>query len=335
MSRVIAPGRVNLIGDHTDYVGGLALPCAIDLAITAEFERGGDEVVLTSDATAEPASFAVGDDDVAEQASVWERLVHAAARLVAPTTGVRGRLTTTLPIGAGLSSSAACSIALALALGFEGEQRDLVLLAQAVEQQATGVACGVLDQLAIVYGQAGHACLIDAAAVTATPIALPSATVVVVVPSGHARALNETPYAERRSQAEAAINELGGLESASHADVDALRDPMLRKRARHVITENERVRAMVDALTASDGRAAGALMRASHESLRHDAEVSTHDLDSLVDALSTRTGVFGARLTGAGFGGSVVALVERPHAASIAETFGGRIVTPSNGARVL
>jgi galactokinase len=334
MTRAVAPGRVNLIGDHTDDVGGLALPCAIDLAVTAEFERGGDHIDFTSDATAERAAFALGRES-SDGPTVWLRLVQATASLVAPSVGVRGRLTTTLPIGAGLSSSAACTIALAFAFGFDGDAHELVLLAQAAEQAATGVPCGVLDQLAIVYGRAGHATLIDAAAVTATLVPIPAGIAIVTVPSGHSRALAETPYAERRAQAEQAIAALGGLANATEADANAVKDPLLRRRARHVVTENARVAAMVEAFASGDLRAAGDLMRASHDSLRNDAEVSTHDLDSLVDALSTRQGVFGARLTGAGFGGSAVALVERARALDLADTFGGRVVTPSDGARLL
>jgi galactokinase len=334
MTTVVAPGRVNLIGDHTDYVGGLAMPCAINLAVTATVERGGDRVDLTSDATAEHASFALADTDT-EDGTAWTRLVHAVAALVRPTTGVTGRLTTTLPIGTGLSSSAACTIALCLAFGFEGEPRDLVLLAQSAEQRATGVPCGTLDQLAIVHGVAGHACVVDAQELTATPVPVPSGIAIVVVSSGHNRALTDTPYAQRRMEAEAAMEALGGLENATEANANMLADPTLRRRARHIVSENARVRAMSDAFAASDARAAGALMRESHASLSKDAEVSTHDLDSLVDALSTRHGVYGARLTGAGFGGSAVALVEQDAAATLAETFGGRVIVPSDGARVI
>lgn len=331
MSRVVAPGRVNLIGDHTDYVGGLALPCAIDLAVSATFAPASD-IALTSDATAEPATFALPLPPLVDTATPWLRLVHAVARRVEPTAGVHGRLSTTLPIGAGLSSSAAVVIALALTLGFDGSDNDLVLLAQAAEQEATGVPCGVLDQLAIVYGRAGHATLIDAAAVTATPVPIPSHVAFVIVGSGHQRTLADSPYAERRSQAEAAIEELGGLAGATEADASALTDPLLRKRARHVITENARVGAAAAAFADGDVATVGELMLASHASLRYDAEVSTHDLDSLVDALATRRGVYGARLTGAGFGGSAVALVDAAAAAELADTFGGRVVTPSAGA---
>jgi galactokinase len=189
--------------------------------------------------------------------------------------------------------------------------------------------------LAIVHGHLGHACLVDAGAVTAEPVPMPPDAAIVIIPSGHARALTDTPYAERRAQAERAIAELGGLAGATEADANALRDPVLRRRARHVVTENGRVRAMADAFAQCDAPAAGALMSASHASLRADAQVSTHDLDGLVDALSSRAGVHGARLTGAGFGGSAVALVEQNYADALADTFGGRVVVASDGARVV
>ncbi|HVT75754.1 MAG TPA: galactokinase family protein [Acidimicrobiales bacterium] len=335
MTVVVAPGRVNLIGDHVDYVGGLALPCAIELAVTATVTRAGDAVDLTSDATAEHARFALADARVAAEASTWVRLVHAVVGALHPTTGVTGRLTTTLPIGSGLSSSAACTIALCLAVGFDGDERALVLAAQAAEQEATGVPCGTLDQLAIVHGLAGHALIVDATALTADPVPVPAGVAIAVIPSGHHRELSDTPYAQRRAEAEAAVAAMGGVANATLADAEALGDALLRRRARHVVTENMRVRAMADAFAAGDAPTAGALMLESHRSLRRDAEVSTHDLDSLVDALSSRAGVFGARLTGAGFGGSVVALVAADVAAALAETFGGRVVTPSDGARVV
>jgi len=332
---VIVPGRVNLIGDHTDYVGGLAMPCAIDLAVTAEFERA-DDIALTSDATAEPAVYPLPDlGALAEDATMWHRLVHAVATLLPAARGAHGRLTTTLPIGSGLSSSAACTIALALTMGFAGDKRELVLLAQAAEQRATGVPCGVLDQLAITHGEAGHACVVNAAEIEAHAVPIPAGVAIVVISSGHARALSDTPYAERRREAERAMAEVGGLAGATVADALAIPEPMLRRRARHIITEDERVRAMVEAFAQHDAKRAGELMLASHASLKKDAEVSTKDLDQLVDALSTRRGVYGARLTGAGFGGSAIALVASDTADAIAETFGGRVVVPSAGARVV
>lgn len=333
MTVVVAPGRVNIIGDHTDYVGGLALPCAIDLAVTASFSVAED-IHLTSDATAEPAEFSLPSTGAVDDATTWTRLVHAVASAWPGARGAHGRLTTTLPIGAGLSSSAACTVALALTLGFEGSPRELVLLAQHAEQVATGVPCGVLDQLAIVFGQADHACIVDATDVTARPIPFPTDARLVIIPSGHHRALSETPYAQRRAEAERAMAEVGGLEQATVADALSVADPVLRKRARHVITENARVLACADAFATGDLRRAGALMLESHTSLQKDAEVSTKDLNQLVDALSTRKGVFGARLTGAGFGGSVVALTDEANAAALADTFAGRVVKPSAGARI-
>jgi galactokinase len=332
----IAPGRVNIIGDHTDYVGGLAMPCAIDLAVTATFEPIPDRIDLSSDATAEHASLTVPvDGDISPDETMWQRVVHAVASLVQPTHGVSGRLTTTLPIGAGLSSSAACTIAVALALGFEGDGRSLVLLAQAAEHRATGVPCGVLDQLAIVFGRAGEACIVDAAAVRATTVPVPPSVAIVIVHSGHARALSDTPYAQRRAEAERAVEAIGGLDNATLGDANAVPDALLRRRARHVVSENQRVRDCADAFAAGDVKRIGELIRVSHISLRDDAEVSTHDLDSLVDALSSRRGVYGARLTGAGFGGSAVALAEPSAAVTLAETFGGRVVIPSAGARLV
>lgn len=333
MTLVVAPGRVNIIGDHTDYVGGLAMPCAIDLAVTASFDRAPD-IHLTSDATAEPAVLTLPPSPVVDDATTWTRLVHAVAKLLPAAKGAHGRLTTTLPIGAGLSSSAACTIALALTLGFEGEPRELVLLAQQAEQDATGVPCGALDQLAIVFGQAGHVSVVDASAVSATPIPFPDGARLVVVPSGHHRALSETPYAERRREAERAMAEVGGIEQATVTDALSVPEPVLRRRARHVITENARVKECAKAFAANDLKTAGRLMLESHTSLQKDAEVSTKDLNQLVDALSSRKGVYGARLTGAGFGGSVIALVDEQSAGSVAEVFAGRVVVPSAGAHV-
>lgn len=290
---------------------------------------------MTSDATAEPAAFSLPPSPVIDDATTWTRLAHAVATVLPARRGAHGRLTTTLPIGAGLSSSAACTIALALAFGFDGTPRELVLAAQRAEQLATGVPCGVLDQLAIVYGEAGHACIVDAAAVSATPIPVPGDVRLLVVPSGHHRALRDTQYAQRRTEAERAMDEVGGIEHATVADALSVADPILRKRARHVITENARVTACAAAFAAGDVRLAGSLMLESHASLDKDAEVSTKDLNQLVDALSTRKGVYGARLTGAGFGGSVVVLADAASAATLADVFAGRVVVPSAGAHLV
>jgi galactokinase len=188
-----------------------------------------------------------------------------------------------------------------------------------------------MDQLTATAGVEGSALLIDCTTLDVVPVALPDDVEVVVVHSGEPRALAGTAYADRRAQCEAAAARIGPLRDATLADVARLGDPVLRARARHVVTENARVRAVADALRLGDAAAAGQAMVASHASLRDDFDVSTPALDALVDELVRVSGVHGARLTGAGFGGCVVALVER---GSPVPTAGRRAwrVRPSAGA---
>ena len=305
-----APGRVNLIGDHTDYTGGLVLPMAVHLGTTVEVDLAGDVVALTS--ATEPERCVVPlevlDPSAAEPA--WARYVAGVVSELRPTAGVVGTVTTTLPVGAGLSSSAALEVAVALALGFTGDTLELALLCQRAEQRASGVPCGVMDQLASSAGIAGHALLIDCTTNELTPVPLPDGVEVVAIHSGEERRLAGSAYAERRAACEAAAAVLGPLRGASLADLDGIGDPVVRRRARHVVTENERVRVFASALASGDLAAAGDAMVASHASLRDDFEVSTDALDALVERLSATPGVYGARLTGAGFGGCVVALTE-------------------------
>jgi galactokinase len=316
MTRVIAtaPGRVNLIGDHTDYCGGMVLPMAVDRSTTVEITLGGDRVVLRSDDEAERADVALDVADPAGTEPAWARYVAGVVRETRPAVGGAGTVRTTLPIGVGLSSSAALEVAVALALGFEGTPLQLALACQRAEQRAAGVPCGVMDQLASAAGVRGHALLIDCAALTVLPVALPADVDIVVVPSGERRALATSAYAARRADCEAAAALIGPLPQARLDDVATIGDERLRRRARHVVTENARVVTFAGALQAGDLDAAGRLMSESHRSLAVDFEVSTPGLDRLVDDLRAVDGVYGARLTGAGFGGCVVALV-RPGAA--------------------
>jgi galactokinase len=225
-----------------------------------------------------------------------------------PPAGFTGRVSTTLPVGAGLSSSAAFEVAVALSLGFSGSVLELALACQRAEQIASGVPCGIMDQLASAAGVDGHALLIDCSALTVTPVPVPEGVEVVVVHSGEPRQLADSAYAERRARCEAAEALIGPLRLASVSDAESIDDPMTRARARHVVTENQRVRDFAAALRAGDLGECGLLMVASHESLRVDFEVSTPGLDALVASLVGMPGVYGARLTGAGFGGCVVAL---------------------------
>jgi galactokinase len=308
--RAIAPGRVNLIGDHTDYTGGLALPMAIDLATTVEGERGGDVVRLTSEQL--PDEVVLSLDHPLDDASPgsWGRYVAGVVAELRPEVGLTGVVSSTIPVGSGLSSSAALEIAVALALGApEGESTAHRCVR--AEQIASGVPCGAMDQLASACGVEGHAMQISFAPDAGgwSPVPMPEGVEVVVVHSGEERTLVGSAYAERRAQCEAAQEMIGPLHAALPSEVDLL-PGVLRRRARHVVSENRRVIDFARALRGGALDVAGGLMVASHRSLRDDFEVSTPALDALVERLVATDGVYGARLTGAGFGGCVVALTE-------------------------
>ena len=330
-----APGRVNLMGDHTDYSGGLVLPMAIDLGTTVEgttVEGTAVEAAAVRLSSADEPDDAVVPLGVTDPSSVeppWARYVAGVVSVLRPASGFVGSVRTTLPIGAGLSSSAALEVALALALGFVGSPHALARACQEAEQVASGVPCGVMDQLAAAAGVAGHALLIDCSTLAVDPVALPAGVEVVVAHSGVRRALVASAYAQRRTQCEAAERALGvPLRDATPADVAQLDDPVLRKRARHVVSENERVRAVAGAFAHADLPTIAEAMTASHASLRDDFDVSTPELDALVARLTRTPGVIGARLTGAGFGGCAVALA---HAGAAVE---GWRVRAAGGARV-
>jgi galactokinase len=307
----VGPGRVNLIGDHTDTTGGLVMPMAIDLATTVTGRRGGDRVVLVSADEPAPAVVPLDVVDPAAVTPAWARYVAGVVAEVRPPVGFEGEVRTTLPVGAGLSSSAALEVAVALALGFDGPPAELAHLTQRAEQEASGVPCGIMDQLSSAAGVAGHALLIDCHDLTVEPVPIPDGVEVRVIHSGEPRTLAGSEYGERRAAVEAAEDVVGPLRLVSDVTtLDAIDDPLLRSRARHVVTENARVRAFAAALRAGDLASAGRLMVQSHASLRDDFEVSTPRLDALVERLVATTGVHGARLTGAGFGGCVVAMTE-------------------------
>ncbi len=312
-----APGRVNLIGDHTDYTGGLALPMAIDLGTEVVFhpDASSEVIELSSSVEQESARIALSVSsnpwDLGMILPEWGRYVGAVASVVRPRFGGKGSITTTLPVGAGLSSSASLEIAVALALGYEGDPESLALTCQLAEEAACGVRTGILDQLTITLAKEGTALLLDCASRTTTPVTIPPELETIVAHCGVQRSVSTSAYAERRAECEAAERRLGPLRTAQPWEVDRLADPVLRRRARHVVSENARVRQFVAALGADDPRTAGHLMNASHASLAMDYDVSIPELDELVERLRSLPGVYGARLTGAGFGGCVVALAER------------------------
>jgi galactokinase len=318
-----APGRVNLVGDHTDYTGGLVLPMTIDRECVVTVGPGDDALVRARSAEL-PGTVAVACDGSTEPATVdpsWARFVAGVVRAVAdrggslPPTDLS--VTTTIPIGSGLSSSSALAVACALALthraGLDLDGRELARLALDAEVMATGVPGGLMDQLCSIFGQPGHALRIDCRSLEIDPVVLPRGVAVLVVHSGVPRVLAGSAYATRRSECEAAARRLG-LASLRDASPDQVADD---PRARHVVSENARVLATADALPRGDLSVLGPLLLESHASLRDDFEVSTPELDELVEIL-VDSGAAGARLTGAGFGGCVVALVQRNHADDVA-----------------
>ncbi len=328
--RARGPGRVNLIGDHTDYNLGLALPMAIDLGVTVTFTpSGGETLVVTSSAFGEEAEIdcrggrplgsgpglgASGDDRPASTGPSWSSLVGAMVALCGDVPGGSLVIDSTLPVGAGLSSSAALSVALAEVFGAGGSAEDIARLGQAAEHQI-GVPVGLMDPLVCAGGRAGHALLIEFDTLATRPVPMPAEddAVVVVVDSGQRRTLAASAYAARVAECRAAAEVIGPLGLCRLEDLSALDDPVLRSRARHVVSECARVRDTAEALAGGDLIAAGELLAESHRSLAGEFAVSTPVLDRLVAQLDSRAGVLGARMTGGGFGGCVVALA-RPGA---------------------
>jgi galactokinase len=318
MSTWIAPGRVNLMGDHTDYNEGFVLPVAINRACTVRVEpRDGTVVTARSRDVPGEAVLEDGRFDPRTVEPAWARFVagvlHTLRDAEVRVPGAEIDISSTVPVGSGLSSSTALSVALLLALadhaGIALDRHDAARLALKSEVRATGVPGGLMDQLASLFGVADHALLIDCRSEDVQPIAISPRLAIVVVHCGVARTLSGSEYATRRAECEAVAQRLG-LGSLRDARAEQVADD---PRARHVVSENARVLAMADALPGGDLSVLGPLLRESHASLRDDFGVSTAELDLLVELL-VDSGAAGARLTGAGFGGCVVALTQRNHA---------------------
>jgi galactokinase len=325
-----APGRVNLIGEHTDYNEGFVLPMALEMAAhVAAAPREDRLVVAHAVLYGETATF---DLDVPgeKRRGSWLDYVEGVARtLEARGTRLGGAnlvVSSDVPVGAGLSSSAALEVATGLALASVSNaapgEIELALAGQAAEHEYVGTRVGIMDQLTSALGRAGHALLIDCRSLEATPIPLRFDSHDIVVCDSHvSHNLASSEYNLRREQCERGVELFGewlpGIRSLRDVGVDdfarlegQLPEPV-RRRCRHVVTENARTLAAADALARGDAAAAGALMLRSHESLRVDYEVSCRELDILVDAALGVAGVAGARMTGGGFGGCTVNLVAR------------------------
>ncbi|HEX2234813.1 MAG TPA: galactokinase [Actinomycetota bacterium] len=320
-----APGRANLIGEHTDYNEGFVLPVALELATFALGRRGGADIRLRS--LQEPGEVVVDASTGRGPDEGWGRYARAVVRALleagVEVKGFHGAVHSEVPAGSGLSSSAALEVAVALAVSADPPGPvALAELCRRAENLYVGVETGIMDQLASAGGRAGHALLIDCRTNSVERVPVPDGVAVVVIDSTVRRGLDDSAYNERRAQCGEAARVLGvaSLRDATARDLGRLGrdDDVLFRRARHVVTENERVRAVVDALGAGRLDAIGELFRASHTSLAEDYEVSVPELDELARAAWATPGVIGARLTGAGFGGCTVNLVDARAAEDVA-----------------
>ncbi|MEL6525903.1 MAG: galactokinase [Chloroflexota bacterium] len=321
---VSAPGRVNLIGEHTDYNDGFVLPMAIDREVWIAFVPTHTPSVriisldLEDEIRLSLNDYTKGEESAAEYvkgiAWVLQQQGHAIQ-------GFNAVMAGNVPIGAGLSSSAALELAIAYAfmvasnLQQAWDASQMALLAQKAENEWLGVKTGIMDQMISASGKEGSALLIDCRSLDTEALPVPDNAAVIVLDTNTRRQLVTSAYNERRQQCEAAANYFGvpALRDVSIDEFEARKaglDALTRKRAKHVITENDRVLQAKDAMLANDATTLGTLFNASHASLRDDFEVTNDALDTIVAIAQAHPACFGARMTGAGFGGCAVALVD-------------------------
>jgi len=317
-----APGRVNLIGEHTDYNDGFVMPCAIDFATYVAASARADRKLFVASRNFEGEYEFDLDNPTAEIAEGWARYVQGVAMIFEKSasvlSGANILIDSNVPVGAGLSSSAALEVAIGFALlSLSGEEIDKWVLAkigQRAEHEYAGVRSGIMDQFASAFGLENHALFLDCRSLEWSPIPLSTAKFIICnTKTKHDLADGE--YNKRRADCEEAARLLGheSLRDVSLAEFNKKSKDLperLKMRARHVITENRRVLDAVDCLQKSNLKRFGELMSASHESLRADYEVSSAELDLMVEIVRSQPGVLGARMTGGGFGGCTVNLLE-------------------------
>jgi len=329
-----APGRVNLIGEHTDYNDGFVLPAALPLETVVELKRRADRRIRVW-STAFPNRDALTFDlDVARPAGDWAdyiRAIIAVLRHHGVDAGMDLRVDSHVPVGGGLSSSAALLVAAARALreAFALTLTDLeiALLARRAENEFVGAPVGIMDQMACSLADQRSALLIDTQSLAYERVPIPAGAGLLVIDSGIHHAHASGDYRLRREECQRAAEALGvsSLRQITEADLVRIErlPPPLDGRARHVVTENARVLLTAAALRVADLTSVGRLFAASHASMRDDFQISLPEIDALVAAAGRAAGVYGARLTGGGFGGSIVAIVDPPRLQDAAATIIG------------
>lgn len=324
-----APGRVNIIGEHTDYNDGFVLPMAIDRAVwMAVRPRKDGRVYLRSLEQDQPADFSL--KEIKHSAGGWSEYVKGMAHMLQDAgyelQGMEGLLTSDVPVGSGLSSSAALEMGVACAFaavsGFPFEGKQMALLGQKTENEWVGANTGIMDQAISANGRKDSALLIDCRDLTMKAIPLPQDTKLLVMDTMTRHSHTESGYNERRESCEKAarffrVSHLRDVTPQQFQTLAANLDDVTRRRARHIITENQRVLQAVAAMEAGDAPTLGRLMNDSHASLRDDFEVTNDALDIMATLAQQQGGCYGARMTGGGFGGCAVALVQQDKADQI------------------
>ncbi len=335
-----SPGRVNIIGEHIDYNGGLVFPAAISLGMYAVAkETDGDEVVVRSaDFPEQEVRIALSKEILLDASTPWGNFPRGIVRYLKAAgyhpPGMHIYLESTLPKSSGLSSSACieCLMAAILEpsmLKNDASRTEMALLCQRVENEFIGVQCGIMDQMSIALGKKDHALLLNTSDITFRHVPLlPGEYLILIMNTKKPRNLVESKYNERLYECRKALEiiqkkkNIKYLVEAVEDDLHDIREPVIAQRARHVITEQLRVKAAVEALEKGNLLELGRLLDASHTSLKDDYEVSGLELDTLVSAARSAEGCIGARMTGAGFGGCAIALVKRDAAEKLIEHVG-------------
>lgn len=326
-----APGRVNLIGEHTDYNDGFAMPAAIDLYTSIAIAPRNDATLRVFSANLNESAEIDLNAKNPQAKHRWSDYIHGVALMLqnagVSVSGADIAILSKVPSGSGLSSSAALEVSVAAALltnaKYSLTKLEIAKLCQQAENEFVGARVGIMDQFAACFGRAGHALLLDCRALTGTPVPLPPELSLVICNTMVKHEHSGGEYNARRAQCEEGVQ----LLKRWYPHISALRDvslsqllqhekdlpPLIFRRCKHVISENDRVIDFVDAMRQNDFTAAGKLMAESHTSLRDDFDVSCRELDVMVELAQQSEGIIGARMTGGGFGGCTINLVKREH----------------------